>query len=175
MGVVTEANKVPFHVLFKNLEPKAMQMRCPFADERHSAGDRHKSARYYPDTNRIYCYMEAKSWTPVSLLMEKLKLPALEVARMILKRNCRESIDDRKSREFLFLRRKLSKRREEYELLYFKTRHKDTWKFIFDAETESKRGWGLPFQMVTEVAESLDEFINEVMEEKKFEQISKKE
>lgn len=78
------ANTIPFADLL-GLKKSGQQLRCPFA-ERHASGDRHKSARYYPESNIILCFAESKYWRPVSLLAEKSGKSEEEIAAKLLRR-----------------------------------------------------------------------------------------
>lgn len=84
--VIEKANSVPLWQILKLPQPKkSKQIKCPFS-ERHSHGDASKSARYYVDTNRIFCHMEQKGWGPVDLIAEKGNVSRYEAAKAILKK-----------------------------------------------------------------------------------------
>jgi DNA primase len=52
------------------------QMSCPF----HGA-DTSMSARYYPETNSMYCFACKKSWDPIGFWMQYAEVRFMEAAR----------------------------------------------------------------------------------------------
>lgn len=72
------------------------QLRCPF-HERHEHGDMRKSARYYMDTNKIFCFTENKVWSPVDLFVEKTGKSWNQVASMLIKKYG-DSVEDNAER-----------------------------------------------------------------------------
>lgn len=62
---------------------RPQQLRCPFA-ENHERGDIRKSARYYPSSNRVFCFTENKSWRPTDYVAQKRRITQLEAAKWIL-------------------------------------------------------------------------------------------
>lgn len=85
-NLIERANSIPLWKILKMPEPsRDIQLRCPFS-ERHEHGDTHRSARYYLDTNKIYCFTESKLWSPVDLFVEKTGRPANQIASMLIKK-----------------------------------------------------------------------------------------
>jgi hypothetical protein len=57
---------------------KPQQLSCPF----HGA-DVSMSARYYPDTNSMYCFACKKSWDPISFWMQYSETKFMEASRQV--------------------------------------------------------------------------------------------
>lgn len=57
---------------------KPQQLSCPF----HGA-DVSMSARYYPETNSMYCFACKKSWDPISFWMQYSETKFMEAARQL--------------------------------------------------------------------------------------------
>lgn len=57
---------------------KPQQMSCPFHGK-----DVKQSARYYPETNSMYCFTCKKSWDPISFWMEYSSGKFMESARRL--------------------------------------------------------------------------------------------
>lgn len=57
---------------------KPEQISCPF----HGV-DASKSARYYPETNSMYCWTCKKSWTPIFYWMEYQEIKFMAAARQL--------------------------------------------------------------------------------------------
>lgn len=57
------------------------QMSCPF----HGA-DTSKSARYYPETNSMYCFACKKSWTPVYYWMQYQETNFMQAAESLARK-----------------------------------------------------------------------------------------
>lgn len=117
--LIKEANKIPFHYLMSGLSNVPTQIRCPFAKEKHVRDDVHKSARYYPDTNRIYCHAEGKIWSPVSLVAQKLGISNLEAAKAILNRAGGRDVGDRKRDSIRNLKNLFVNKRKKFEQFDF--------------------------------------------------------
>lgn len=83
MGIFAKANSIPFSVIL-GISDRRHQIRCPFS-ENHSDGDRKRSARYYPDTNRVYCHMEGEGWSPVDYVAKREGITPLEAAKKLVR------------------------------------------------------------------------------------------
>lgn len=83
VGVFSKANAVPFSVIL-GIRDREHQIRCIFA-ENHTDGDRKRSARYYPDTNRVYCHMEGVGWSPVDYVAQRDGIEPLAAAKKLVR------------------------------------------------------------------------------------------
>lgn len=64
---------------------RAHQIHCPFTFA-HSHGDIHPSARVFPDSNKIYCYTEAKGWDIIDAVGEYFGLSMVKAIEYIEKK-----------------------------------------------------------------------------------------
>lgn len=75
---------VPLHLLLEETGVKLpqtikpQQLSCPFHGR-----DLSMSARYYPETNSMYCFACKKSWDPISFWMQYSSTRFMESARRI--------------------------------------------------------------------------------------------
>lgn len=58
------------------------QINCPF----HGA-DNKPSARYYSETNSLYCWVCQKSWDPISYTMQKSNAGFIDALKMIVRKH----------------------------------------------------------------------------------------
>lgn len=78
------AEKVPLQNLLESTGNhlaqtiKPQQISCPF----HGV-DTSRSARFYPDTNSMYCFACKKSWDPISFWMKHQGIGFMEAARQL--------------------------------------------------------------------------------------------
>ena len=61
---------------------RPFQIRCPFPFG-HARGDMNPSARVFPETNKIYCYTEAKGWDVIDAVGQYFGLSMRESIRYI--------------------------------------------------------------------------------------------
>ena len=61
---------------------KPHQIRCPFPFG-HARGDMNPSARVFPETNKIYCFTEAKGWDVIDAVGQYFGLSMRESIRFI--------------------------------------------------------------------------------------------
>lgn len=164
--LIKEANKIPFHYLLTSLKNTPTQLNCPFA-ERHSRDDVHKSARYYPNTNRIYCFGEGKLWSPVSLVAEKLGIPHAKAAEAILKRAGGRDISQRKMDSLNHLKNVFNKKGrdlEPFDQLADILSSRSAINFVVES-AEQFAVWGVPpIRLVRETAVAIEELVYELSE-----------
>lgn len=87
--LIDKANGIPFSVIIDMPRgDRTQQIRCPFGPdrERHQNGDRSRSARYYQNTNKIFCFTEGKAWRPTDFISEKLGVSQEDAAKALLRR-----------------------------------------------------------------------------------------
>jgi len=83
IDIFEQARAVPFHKLL-GIENKSMQMSCPFPENHDGGEDKHPSAHYYQDMNRVKCFVEDKSWSTVDYIVEKMGLEPRAAAEWLV-------------------------------------------------------------------------------------------